>query len=132
MFNEALSDFDKSISLKADLWDAYFIRGEIYFNIKADLKNAETNFTNYIEAEIYTRKSDAYLYRGKIFEKEENIDKALLDYNSAIQNNQFNKEAFLLRGILKLNNNDDGCPDLQKYFNLKGKDAQLYLEKYCK
>ncbi|MEI7594890.1 MAG: hypothetical protein WCK02_04020 [Bacteroidota bacterium] len=129
---DAISDFSKSIEFNPSYWDSYFERALLYFRIPDKMDQASTDFTSYINAEVFTRKSDALVFRGRIFQQQEKFKDALVDFNLAIKLNYLNREAFVARGLLKIEMGDDGCSDLLKYQTMGGEDAQIYITDFCK
>jgi tetratricopeptide (TPR) repeat protein len=97
----ALEDLNKSIELDPNSGIAYYIRGLIYYSTNR-LKEAVVEFTKSIE--IDPLNSETYYYRGlcyldgDLFEKDEKTDKAIKDFDQAIEKNLTRSVYFFKRG----------------------------------
>jgi tetratricopeptide (TPR) repeat protein len=130
---KAIADYTKAYSIDTSMIECIYERGKIYEEYFVD-KKAQLAFDDFnfcIAQASINIKSLSYVGRGRVYENQEEFDKAMSDYNTAIKVNPFCKEAFLYRGILKLSLNQDGCYDLLKYREMYGDNAQEYLDKYC-
>jgi tetratricopeptide (TPR) repeat protein len=130
---KAIADYTKAYNIDTSMIECIYERGKIYEDFFVD-KKAQLAFDDFnfcIAQASINIKSLSYVGRGRVYENQEEFDKAMTDYNTAIKINPFCKEAFLYRGILKLSLNQDGCYDLLKYREMYGDNAQEYLDKYC-
>jgi tetratricopeptide (TPR) repeat protein len=95
--DKALADYNSALSLNAKLSEGYRERGIIY--ALSDSDKAIEDFTKAISLE-----PDSFLYclRGKMYENGGRYDKALDDYNRAIQSNPKQAEGYGSRGELYL------------------------------
>ncbi|MFH0867204.1 MAG: tetratricopeptide repeat protein [Bacteroidota bacterium] len=130
---KAISDYTKAHNIDTSMTECIYERGKIYgdFFVSKKAQLAIDDFTFCIAQGSISIKSLSYVGRGRVYENQEDFDKAMTDYNTAVKVNPFCKEAFLYRGILKLSLNQDGCYDLLKYREMYGDNAQDYLDKYC-
>lgn len=130
---KAISDYTKAYALDTSMIECIYQRGKIYGDYFSSKKyqKALDDFDFCISHATISVKADAYVGRGRVYENQEEFEKAISDYNTALKVNPLCKEAYLYRGILKLALNQDGCYDLLKYREIGGADAQDYLNKYC-
>jgi len=130
---KAIDDFTKAFSIDTSMVECIYVRGLVYTNFFKGKKDKEAliDFNYCINQSSINYKSLAYVGRGTLYEIKGDFTNALNEYNTAIKINPLLKEAYLSRGILKINLNQDGCNDLLKYRDLNGTNAQDYLNKYC-
>jgi tetratricopeptide (TPR) repeat protein len=130
---KAVEDYTRAYSIDTSKTECIYERGKIYMEFFVSKKSqlALDDFTFCIAHGSINIKSLSFVGRGRVYENLEEFDKAMTEYNTAIKVNPFCKEAFLYRGILKLNLNEEGCYDLLKYREIDGPNAQDYLNKYC-
>lgn len=129
----AISDYSTAYKLDTSMIECIYLRGTIYLENFIDEKAqlAINDFTFCITHSFISLKALSYVGRGRVYAVQEDYDKSIADYNTAIKINPFCKDAYLYRGILKLGANEDGCNDLLTYRQQNGYNAQYYLEKYC-
>lgn len=130
---KAIDDFTKAFRIDTTMIECIYERGLVYTNLFKGKKDKEAliDFNYCINQSSINYKSLAYVGRGTLYEIKGDFTNALNEYNTAIKINPLLKEAYLSRGILKINLNQDGCNDLLKYRDLNGLNAQEYLNKYC-
>ena len=130
---KAIEDFTKAFRIDTTMVECIYERGLVYTNLFKGKKDKEalSDFNYSINKSSINYKSLAYVGKGKLYEINGDFTNALNEYNTAIKINPLLKEAYLSRGILKINLNNDGCNDLLKYRDLNGLNAQEYLNKYC-
>ena len=75
----------------------------------------------------------AYFNRGNTYAKSKQLDKAIADYNKAIELDSRFKEAYYNRGLVYLYNNDktSAYGDLSKAGELGLLDAYNVIKRYC-
>lgn len=129
----AIVDYTKAFNIDTSMIECIYERGKIYgeFFVSKKAQLAIDDFTFCITHGSINIKSLSYVGRGRVYENQENFDKAMTDYNTAVKINPFCKEVYLYRGILKLALKQEGCYDLLKYREMYGDNAQDYLDKYC-
>jgi len=124
---EALSDFDRAIKLRPDLYKAIYFKGKI-LGENGQLDEAIELLTNVIENE--PDNYGAMVHRGLFYKQKNNYIEALSDYEMVIKYNTGIAKAYHNRANLKVMINDlkgawddydsaiDLDPDLAKtYFN---------------
>lgn len=129
----AIADYTKAYSIDTSMIECIYERGNVYveFFIDKKAKLAIDDFTYCIAHSSISIKALSYVGRGRVYAEQEDYDKSISDYNTALKVNPFCKEAFLYRGILKISANENGCYDLLTYRQMYGYKAQKYLDKYC-
>ena len=96
-FDQAMSDFNKAIKLKAAYTRAYMYRGLAYV-AKNDLDKAIDDYNKALTLE--PKNEEAYYIRGIAYSGKKDIDKAIADYNKAIELNPQYVQAYLNRGFI--------------------------------
>jgi tetratricopeptide (TPR) repeat protein len=130
---KAISDYTEAYSIDTSMIECVYERGKIYGEIfyEKQSQSALFDFNLCIEKGSISIKALSYVGRGRVYENKEEFEKAMADYNTAVNVNPFCKDAFLYRGLLKLSLNQDGCNDILKYREMGGPNAQDYMDKYC-
>lgn len=99
-FESALKDFNKAIEIDSTYVKAYNEIGLIYLNNSQNSKARQ-----YFEKGISFEKMDpqssvnSYTNRARLFESQDSLYNAFLDYCKAIQIDQFNPSSYIDRGI---------------------------------
>lgn len=135
----ALQDYAKANQIEpSSNHETYFQAGEIYQKHLKDYENAISSYTQSIAVaksnESYYEFHLNYLNRGNTYLKMGNSEKAIADYDEAIQlYNEFGN-AYLNRGVAKFNlkQNQSACEDWRKAVEFGTSGGNIYLEKYCK
>jgi tetratricopeptide (TPR) repeat protein len=96
-YDGAIVDLDKALSIDADDFEAYRVRGNIWF-LKRDRDRAISDYNRTID--INPHDSVAYLLRGIYWIAQNNRAKAILDLDHAIAEDPRSVEAYLQRGLL--------------------------------
>src|SRR5574337_516858 len=99
LYEDALSQFSKAISLKPNIVESYNSRGIAHFN----RRQYDDAIEDYSKAIGYNSSFiEAYVNRGNAFDEKGLQDSALLDYSRAIELNSGYKDAYYNRGIIFL------------------------------
>ena len=94
-YNQAILSFDRAISLKPDLVDAYLLRGKSYVgNAQPDL--ALQDFSKVIE--LTPSDPTGWIERGRAYLELNKFDEAIADASAAIGANANESAAYNLRG----------------------------------
>lgn len=101
-YDNAITDYTKSIDLKPDDRAAYMNRGNVWYN-KGEYDNAIADYTKAIE--LKSDDADAYYNRGIAWAKNGGFDKAIEDFNEAIKLKPGDALAYNNRGLAW----DDKC-----------------------
>jgi tetratricopeptide (TPR) repeat protein len=83
-YDQAISDFNKTIEINPVYVDAYNNRGNVYYS-KGRYDRAILDYTKAIE--INPRKADFYYNRGTAYAAKGEYDRAISDFNKAIEIN---------------------------------------------
>lgn len=129
-YEEALEHYGKAIELNNELTAAYFNRGTVYLAM-SELKEALNDFTTTIELdESFIR---AYYSRASIYVKQKLYNKAIDDLDMVIRINEKYPNALILRGNLKIAEDDPegGCQDFRTALAFGDKNAERFLENNC-
>lgn len=159
-YNEALSDFTKTIQLDERNLPAYFMRANTHFkmietiesiaisedillNIDKKQQNEKIETSNEAYREIFTDYSVvlymnpnfyfAYYNRGNMYLSNEQYYQALDEYNKAISFDNDFAEAFYNRGLVKilLGDVDGGASDLSRAGELGIEKSYNVIKRYC-
>ena len=128
--DDAITEFSLAIFINLKCADAYNSRGYAY----ARKKQYDDAIKDYSKAiEIQPDYVSAYNNRGNIYCEKGDFDPAVEDYTKAIQLSPDNADAYNNRGfvyIVKLNEREAGCSDLQKACKLGGcRNYKLAIKK---
>lgn len=123
--DDALSDFNKSISINKKESKNYNNRGKIY-SLQKRYKDAYMDFSRAIQ--LNPSYADAFYNRGLLNDKLNRLDPALADYNMAIQINPHSPEYYNNRGIVLglKNKGNKAISDFNKAISLKPRYADAY------
>ena len=127
-YTEALSDFNKAISINPKYSMAYYNRGTIYEKEKK-YEEALTDFNTSIR---YRHDFDkAYNNRGTIYKLMNRLDEAMADYQQAIELNPSYTMAYNNRGTVHIMQNQlpYAVEDLNKAIELKPDFAEAYANR---
>ena len=137
-FDVLISNLKKAKRLFWDDDELCFYLGEVYRK-KNDLSNAILEYSAAVskvsqKEERSNLVPNYYFNRGVCYLKQEMIDAALLDFNSAIELKPDYTYALLNRGIcaMKKGRKDEACSDWGKAFELGFSLAKEYMDRYCK
>lgn len=77
---------------------------------------------------------DILFERGLIFLKMDSLDKAYIDINNCISNEELSAQAHYWRGIInqKIGDVKAACQDLNIALDYGVEDAQIEIDKYCR
>ena len=108
-YDDAITAYTDSIRIQPTE-PSYYNRGQIYYFIKKDYKNAIEDFSNaikYIEQyEENTKKNkslaDIYKNRGLAYNQLNELDKSLKDFDTAISFEPENAEIYYNRAVIKI------------------------------
>lgn len=134
----ALVDYDKAIELNSKEQSWYYNRGLSKIQIKS-YNEAVSDFDKaiYVSPRNSTDKymnCQTYKNRAKAKFFLQNFNDALTDLSLAIESYPNDGEAYLLRGLCKIDllQNEDGCKDLQKAVELDFTQAADLIKENCK
>jgi len=128
--DDAITEFSLAIFINLKCADAYNSRGYAYAR-KKKYDDAIKDYTKAIE--IQPDYVSAYNNRGNMYCEKGDFNPAVEDYTRAIQLSPDNADAYNNRGfvyIVKLNDKDTGCSDLQQACSLGGcRNYKLAIQK---
>lgn len=124
-------DCNKSIEFVPNFAYAYYIRGIVKMKLKNN-SAAKADLNKAIE--IDKNFASAYNMRGIVEGNLKDFTRAIEDFDTAIKIEPKNSLFFLSRGGFKYfcTNKKEGCQDFQIAKELGHKDAQIFLDKFCK
>jgi len=93
--DKAISDFSRAIEMNPEFYDAYLMRGMVYYN-KLKYDKALPDYNKAIE--MNPGQMEYYLQRGRAYDGKKEYDKAISDYNRVIELKNDNVEAYFRRG----------------------------------
>jgi len=127
----AITDFDKAIELDSLNAKAFADRGYAYY-LTNNYKKAEKDYNMALKININDESTRFNL--GVLYDQQKKYDLALQNFSEAIKIEPKYALAYFYRGItlLKTNNKNDACNDLNTSLQLGYKNAQAYLDQYCK
>jgi tetratricopeptide (TPR) repeat protein len=97
-YSEAALSFDRALSFRSDLVDAYLLRGRAYVGLN-DGEKAVRDFSKVLE--LKPRDARAYTERGNVYLSNKNPRNAIGDFTKAIEIEPAMAEAYNLRGIAR-------------------------------
>ncbi|WP_020005132.1 tetratricopeptide repeat protein [Brachyspira innocens] len=121
-YEEAIKLCDEAIKKDDKDEDAYFLKGNIYFDLGYDNETIK----------LYSNNSDAYINNVVISKSYlENYEKAIENYNKAIELNPDNEDAYFHRGLSKSNlkRYKEAIEDYNKAIELAPNDSDAYLNR---
>lgn len=130
-YDQAISDFTRTLEINPKLGNVYYNRGAAYW-VKGEYDNAISDFNKALE--INPRDPDAYISRGGVYIKKDQPDHAIPDFNKALELDPKSAEAYLNRGIayyLK-REYDKSWQDVKKARNLGYQIPPEFLEELRK
>lgn len=123
----AMSDFNRALELKPDLYQAYNNRGIIYF----DRNERDRSLSDFDTAlRINPRYAESYNNRGALYASDGNFDRALADFNQAITIDPAYIDAYANRAALyfKRHEYDKSRQDVRTVEKLGGELKRSFLE----
>lgn len=129
-FIGAKNDFTKAIELDPTNFDAYLNRA-LLKEATSDLVGAIDDYSKVIE--LNPSIVIAHVNRGFLKWSLKNYYDAIIDFSQAIKIDPKNGEAYFYRGMVKhhLDQNDNGCNDLNKAKTLGFDISQEELNRFC-
>ncbi|MBN2006970.1 MAG: tetratricopeptide repeat protein [Anaerolineae bacterium] len=117
MYDEAIADFQKSISLDAAFVEAHYNLGNAYF-LKKEYGLAVDAYTQALELD--PTNADSYANRGMVYRRIEKYNEALADFSQAIQLNPEDALSYLGRGEVceKIGGKELAIADFKKVLEL--------------
>lgn len=130
-YDLAIADFESVLALDEDHVQANMSMAiDLYFR-QQDYSAA----VKYLDHAVVRGKNNAkaYTLRGKVYHRLGTMDKALKDYNTAINVDPDYADAYYARGGYYLANHikKKACADFQMAASLDLEDAKKALDKYC-
>ncbi|MDB5273635.1 MAG: hypothetical protein JWO58_2002 [Chitinophagaceae bacterium] len=129
-YDEALADFSKVIQLDPNFDEAYNqVAMTTYY--KGNWAGAEKSFNEYISK--FSGLSHAYYNRGMFYAERKQNQKALLDFESCIQLNPKDGDAYFQKALvlLELQKHPEACEALKQADSLGNADAKRLQKKTC-
>ena len=129
-YDEAITDFNKSIELKDDDPGVYQMRGVVYMR----MKKYEKSMTDYNKViEMDANYEDIYIHRGLLYRKLEKYDESVKDLKKACELDPENAEAVKELGLTYLLDYQDenACNMLSKAKKMGARKVQDLIDKYC-
>jgi len=128
--DDAITEFSLAIFINLKCADAYNSRGYAYA-IKKEYDHALNDYSKAID--FQPDNVSVYNNRGNIYCEKGEFDLAIEDYTKAIRLNPENADAYNNRGfvyIIKLDEREPGCRDLEKACSLGGcRNYKLAIQK---
>jgi tetratricopeptide (TPR) repeat protein len=130
-FQGCIDDCNKFIGFIPNDAYTYFMKGLAELRLKNNIA-ANVDFDKAIEIDINF--ASAYNMRGLVKGNLKDFNGAIKDFDTAIKIEPNNSLFFLSRGGFKFfsTNKKEGCRDFQIAKELGHKDAQTFLDKFCK
>jgi tetratricopeptide (TPR) repeat protein len=130
VYDKALADFSKVIQLDPEFDEAYNQVAMTAF-YKGDFAGAEKSFNEYVIK--FSKLSIAYYNRGMFYSERKQYKKALMDFDSCIQLNANDNEAYLQKALmlLELDQKAEACEALKKSEALGNGEAIHLQKKTC-
>ncbi len=126
LYNEALEDYEKAITLNSEDALIFYNRGVLY---NSDSKHEEA-LQDYNKAiELNPKFSFAYINRGILYSKlGGKNEEALQDFNKAIEIDSLSDKAYFNRGVLysNLGKNEEALQDFNKAIEIDSEYADAY------
>jgi tetratricopeptide (TPR) repeat protein len=128
---EAVRDFEHVTRIDPENDMAYLGLGVHYMNLK-NYDKAGVYFQNAIDANHHNAK--AYYLKGRVSHQRGLFSDALKNYNRALVIDDQLGEAYLYRGLVRiqLKTGHDPCLDFRKAQSLEVKDAMDAMARYCR
>ena len=136
-YTAAIADFTKVIEIQPENFEAYYERGNVYIHIEeedSDYQYYQLAIADFSKAiELKANYAEAYNRRGDVYYILKEPEKALEDYNKAIQfkpNDSFDSSKYYSnRGgaYFKLKDYKNAVKDLTKAVNLEPTEADHYI-----
>ena len=130
-YGRTAADYDKLVELDPNNADAYYERGDFYYETD-EYNKAIADYSKAIQ--LNPNYADAYYNRGCAYGETSEYDKAIADYNKAIELNPNDANAYYNRGLIYGEKGDVGkaVDDLNRCIELSTdpdltKDAQQAL-----
>ncbi|HSZ72071.1 MAG TPA: tetratricopeptide repeat protein [Cytophagaceae bacterium] len=129
-YDLALADFSKVIQLDPEFDEAYNQAAMTTYYM-GNMEAAEKSFNDYIAK--FSSFSHAYYNRGMFYAERKQNKKALLDFESCIQLNPKDGDAYLQKALvlLELQKQSDACEALKQAETLGNADAKRMKKKTC-
>ncbi|MCX5678683.1 MAG: tetratricopeptide repeat protein [Candidatus Omnitrophica bacterium] len=127
-YDQAISDYNKSIELKPDYFEAYLHRGNSYY-AKGSYDQAISDYTKAIE--LNPGYAEAYSNRAGVYDDKGNYDQAISDYSKAIEFNPTLPQIYYNRGLVYTRKNmlDQAIADYTKAIELNPNFTQAYYSR---
>lgn len=135
LFNEALADFNQTLSIRSDIDLTRLNRGNVYFQLNR-MDEAMADF-NYVISDTASRSrvipanlARAYSYRGAVHARRSQYEAALSDLTKAIEIERYSPDALRNRGsvLLMMGRYEESIQAYQDFLNFEPNNAQvLYL-----
>jgi len=127
----AITDFNKAIELDSLNVQAFADRGYAYY-LTNNYKKAEQDYDNALQ--INANDEATYFNKGILYYQQKKNEFAFKNFSEAIKIKPEYAVAYFYRGItlLKTNNKNKACKDFNIALQLGYKNAQAYLDQYCK
>jgi len=127
-FKEALNDFNKTIELAPNHFDAINNRGTLYMDHNLN-DSALKDFNKAIA--LKPDLSKAYYNRGNIFMLEKKFDQSIKDFSKTIQLNPNDFESYVNRGYVLtiIGRNEEALHDYNKAIEINPGQVQTYMNR---
>lgn len=131
-FEKGIGDFTKAIDLDKNDVSGYKTRGKAFYETAKsaqDLNNALKDFDSAIELE--PKDVEALNYRGLIYSRLADFEKASADFDKVISLSPNNVDAYINRGnvFLRLKNFDKAIENFNRAISLKPDDSDAYASR---
>ena len=130
-YEGAIADFDMAIKLNPQSSIEYHRRGEARFEI-GDYNGAIKDFT--VSLQLNPKNEQALVTRGTSKYNVGDYKGAIKDYDKTLEINPRDSVALLKRGLSKMQLGlvESGCLDFKESLRLGYKEAQEYINKFCR
>lgn len=125
----AVMDFDSAIVANNEKSHYFYYRSRV----KLQQERIDASIEDLGRAIALEEQSNYYSKRGFLYHKRGQQEKALADFNKAIELDEQAAEAYYNRGVLmfRMLNPKGGCADFQKAVDLGWEAAKAAQERYC-
>ncbi|MBK9734992.1 MAG: tetratricopeptide repeat protein [Saprospiraceae bacterium] len=132
MYTEALSDYNKTISMKDEQPQAYNSRARLYFDLAKGRDTLLLALNDYNKAIKYDPTDGEFLVnRGATYARLGDIEKAILDFNAGLKLKPDHAVGYLNRSIMynTTGRYDLAVQDITSYLKLNPYNPDLWYEK---
>lgn len=131
-YDEALVDYNKSISLNPRGEQAYNSRARLYFNMSNHPDTIQLAYNDYSKAiELSPQNGEFYINRGATLARLGRINDAIKDMTQGLKLKPDHVSGYLNRSLMynQLGDHSTALKDIETYLQLRPYDANMWYEK---